>query len=294
MGIWNIINENFRGWSTSSFAIDSNNTAVMYANSSIETTGDELELIGGIIKSTDSGFNWHPLAGLEAYGNYSILIDPGNSSIVYAGGHGVVYKSTDAGFSWKKIIIDPDLGWISYPIILIADYKKPSILYATDNNSCKILKSVDGGENWVNLDLESKIDNASDIKSIATSMRKSNTVYVLLTGDELYKSNNGGKSWKKLKNNLKGIHQNIVMTSNPNIIYLNSASGFYCSRNGGKSWELRSESGGRLVAVDQQNHEIVYVYSKNVDESKTGIYKSTDGGRTWKNVSKGLPLRNEK
>ena len=294
---WNPVNNKFGVTRYGNLAIDPNDTAVMYANAFMINADED---IGGIMKSTNSGLDWHLLLELEDFLDYSanVLIDPNNSSTVYVGGEGCIYKSTDAGLNWEKIFKDTDP---SVPIIVLdISRQKPSILYAgiTGRDYFRIMKSTDSGQTWIDInngmdDDVIYIENTAvsrhliSFEKIAVSRHDPNTIYALFAR-RLYKSTDAGKSWKELKQSpyqeYDALHLDILLTNDPNIIYLNTyEKGLYRSANGGESWKKthRNEKDRipmDFIAIDPKNHRVIYAgdYER--------LYKSTNSGRTWKTI----------
>jgi photosystem II stability/assembly factor-like uncharacterized protein len=134
-------------------------------------------------------------------------------------------------------------------------------------------------------------------------------------GDGVYKSSDAGKTWKNM--GLKESHhigRVVVHPKNPEIVYVaalghlyseNPERGLYKTRDGGKTWNkvLDVVEGGRNIgvvdiAMDPSNPEILYAaaydrmrkpWTYMIGGSGSGLYKTPDGGRTWKKLSGGLP-----
>ncbi|MFW6131716.1 MAG: VPS10 domain-containing protein [Candidatus Aminicenantaceae bacterium] len=207
---------------------------------------------GGIWKTEDSGIHFEPI--FDEYGNMSmgnITVAPSAPDIVYAAtgealharssahGNGM-WKSTNGGRTWKHIGLEE-----SYFIPKIAvDSENPDIVYVAaegklyDNKmDCQrgLYKTTDGGEHWEQvLDLKDRgvgdfvIDpNNSDIViAIAyKTYRRTWTFIDRQPGNHVYKSIDGGKSWKKLTNGLPldiktGWNGICMYPKDPNIVYI--------------------------------------------------------------------------
>lgn len=131
-------------------------------------------------------------------------------------------------------------------------------------------------------------------------------------GDGVYKSLDGGKSWKNMGLKKSEHIGNIVIhPTNPNIVYVAAQGplwgsggdrGVYKTIDGGETWDkaldISENTGANVVLMDPRNPEVLYassyqrrrhVYTLINGGPESAIHKSTDGGKTWKKLSKGLP-----
>ena len=136
----------------------------------------------------------------------------------------------------------------------------------------------------------------------------------VIIGRGVYRSTDAGKTWQfmglKDSGQIGGIK---VHPFNANTVWLaalgspfgpNDERGIFKTTDGGKTWKktlfVNNETGGRDIEVDWENPDILYAamykgFRKGWDiisggpASEGGIYKSTDGGETWKNITAGLP-----
>jgi photosystem II stability/assembly factor-like uncharacterized protein len=133
-------------------------------------------------------------------------------------------------------------------------------------------------------------------------------------GNGMYKSSDAGKSWKHIGlDNTRQIGRVIVDPKNPNLVFVaalghaygpSSDRGVYRSRDGGDTWQkvlFKNDDVGAIdLAFDPINAQIVYATLWNVRRPPwfiyapangpgAGIFKSIDGGTTWKEVDQGIP-----
>lgn len=131
-------------------------------------------------------------------------------------------------------------------------------------------------------------------------------------GDGIYKSLDGGKSWKHMGlKNSEHIGKIIVHPENSDIVYVAAIGplwskggdrGLYKTEDGGKTWssiiKVDEHTGVNDVVMDPRNPDVLYastlqrrrhVYTYVGGGPGSGMHKSTDGGKTWQKINKGLP-----
>ncbi|MCX7974875.1 MAG: hypothetical protein N3B16_10315 [Candidatus Aminicenantes bacterium] len=206
---------------------------------------------GGLWKTVDNGYHFEPI--FEKYGNMSLgylAIAPSDPNILYLGtgeplharsaahGNGV-WKSTDGGKTWTHLGLSQ-----SYFIPKIeVDFRNPDIVYVAcegklyDNEmDCErgLYKSLDGGKTWLNVSpvndrgiADFIIDPRNSDLIIAAAYKTYRRTWTYIDrqpGNHLYKSTDGGKTWKKLTNGLP-LHLDLgrnglaIFEKNPNIVY---------------------------------------------------------------------------
>jgi photosystem II stability/assembly factor-like uncharacterized protein len=134
-------------------------------------------------------------------------------------------------------------------------------------------------------------------------------------GDGVYKSADGGKTWQKM--GLAATHhigRIVIHPKNPDVVYVaalghlwgaNAERGVYKTTDGGKTWaqvlKINEDTGVSDLAMDPQSPDTLYAaayqrrrtpYGFNGGGPDGAIYKTTDGGATWKKLTKGLPYEN--
>lgn len=274
---------------------------------------------GGVWKTNDYGRTWKPIFDDQPTGSVGdIAVAPSNPNVIYvASGEGIqrpdlgvgngVYKSTDAGKTWintglkdgqqiGSIIIDPTNENRVFVAVLGHPYGP--------NTERGVYRTIDGGKNWERVLY--KDENTGAIQ-VVFDPKNPNIIYADLwaarqgpwengawEGKEsgLFKSTDGGNTWKKLTKGLPTVEQGLgrigfcVAPSDPNRMYATvdagKMGGIYRSDDAGENWVLTNPD-GRLwgrgsdfaeIKADPKNADIVY--SANVV-----TWKSTDGAKTW-------------
>jgi photosystem II stability/assembly factor-like uncharacterized protein len=183
-----------------------------------------------------------------------------------------------------------------------------------------VWKSTDGANTWSPVFDK---DGAPSIGSIAVAVSDPNVVYVgtgeacirgnISHGDGVWKSVDAGKSWKSIGlKDSRAIGKVIVNPHNPDIVFVaalghpfgpNTERGVFRTTDGGKTWDkvlYKDENTGAIdVAFDPQNPNILFAslwearrtpWSLASGGPGSGVYRSTDGGATWKRLEQhGLP-----
>ncbi len=203
-------------------------------------------------------------------------IDASNSDyrkVLIASASGGVFKSENAGITWESIFDKYGAGSIGS---IKFDQNNLDVIWigtgesANRNSSAYgdgIYKSIDGGKSFINMGLES----THQIAEIEIHPNNSDVVFAAAighlwgyTGERgLFKTIDGGKSWEKVSgglpsDNKTGCTEIVIHPNNPNIMF----AGFYHRLRQPASFISGGENGG--------------------------LYKSIDGGKSWKKITKGL------
>jgi len=282
---------------------------------------------GGVWKTTDAGRTWNPIFDDQPTGSIGALaIAPSNPDVIYVGsGEGLrrpdlsvgdgIYKSTDAGKTWEHLGLR-DAQQISS---IIVDPKDPNRLFVAalghpygPNVERGVFRSLDGGQTWKkvlykddNVGAMDLVFDPSNPRTIVASMWASRRPPWTTgggyngPGGGLYKSTDGGNTWRQLTKGLPGEAEGIgrigpaISPSDPNRMYAwvngKKGSGIYRSDDAGESWQQvnqeervwsRGDDFG-CVRVDPGNKDVIYV-------ANTSTYKSTDAGKNFTAI-KGAP-----
>ena len=183
-----------------------------------------------------------------------------------------------------------------------------------------VWRTVDGGSNWT--PMSDKDFKTGSVGAIGIAESDPNVIYAgmgeapirgnVSHGDGVYKSTDGGKTWKNV--GLKSTYQISrvrVHPKNPDLVYVaalghvwgsNPDRGIFRSRDGGRSWEkvlsVSDKTGASDLCMDPNNPRILYagfwqVYRKpwmlESGGPEGGIWRTADGGDTWKKLAGGLP-----
>ena len=279
---------------------------------------------GGLWKTTDNGVRWTPITDGQITSSSvgAVAVSESNANIVYIGtgescirgnimpGDGV-YRSADAGKTWahvgfassdaiSKIRIHPSNPDIAF----VADFGR----YGTPSDERGIFKTADGGKTWKKVLFK---DNKTGAVDVAIDRKNPSVMFAALweayrveyqmlsggPGSGLYKSTDGGETWRDITR-ATGLPQGLIgkisiaiSGADSNRVYAlieNEKGGLYVSDDAGTSWKLVNE--GRNIRqrafyythvfADPNNKDTVYMLN-------TSAFRSTDGGKTLANIGTG-------
>jgi photosystem II stability/assembly factor-like uncharacterized protein len=279
---------------------------------------------GGVWKTTNAGTTYEPI--FDGQGSYSIgcvTLDPNNPNTVWVGtgennnqrsvGYGDgIYRSDDGGKSWNhmglknsehigKIIVHPDNSDKIYVAAIGPLW--------SEGGDRGLYASTDGGQNWEQIlkdkDGKDLIDEHTGVTDLVMHPENPNVMYAAAfqrrrhvftyvgggPGSAIYKTTDGGKSWKKLSNGLPSVDLGrialLIAPANPEIVYAlveaaQGKGGFYKSTDRGASWVKQSghtTSGNYYVEIYGHPTDANTVFSMD-----TWNQVSHDGGKTFKRL----------
>ncbi|HTA81749.1 MAG TPA: glycoside hydrolase [Bacteroidia bacterium] len=281
---------------------------------------------GGVWKTNDAGRTWNPIFDDQPTGSIGdVAVAPSNPNVIYVGsGEGIqrpdlsvgdgMYRSTDAGKTWTHLGLTDgqQIGGLA------VDPKDENKVFVAvlghpygANAERGVYRTTDGGKNWEKILF---VDENTGAVQVTIDPANTKIVYAdmwmarnapwengYLAGPKsgLYKSEDGGTTWKKLTTGLPTGEEGLgrigfgIAPSNHNrlyaTVYSKDSGGVYRSDDAGNSWKKLS-SDIRLwdrgddfaeIKVDPKNADIVY-------DVNVVVWKSVDGGKTWTGF-KGAP-----
>jgi photosystem II stability/assembly factor-like uncharacterized protein len=274
---------------------------------------------GGVWKTTDAGRTWTPIFDGQPIASVGALaVAPSDPNVIYVGtgeadmrsdisfGDGV-YKSNDAGKSWTHVGLR-DTQQIARVLV---DPKNPEVVLVAalghgfgPNAERGVFRTSDGGRTWSKVLYRDENTGACDL---AFDPDDSRTVYAALwnarrtawsqyapvtgPGGGIYKSTDGGVTWKEIKGNglpegqFGRVGLDVAAGRGGRRVYAlvdAKPAGLYRSDDAGETWQLVGTDARIMsrawyfsgINVDPKNADTVYV-------SNVSLYRSTDGGKTF-------------
>jgi len=194
----------------------------------------------------------------------------------------------------------------------------PNVVYVA-SASGGLWKTTNGGVRWTPIFERQGTISIGDIALAPSNpdvvwvgTGESNTRNSVSFGDGVYKSNDGGKTWQHMGlKESERISAIAIHPQNPDIVYIgalghafgpNEERGVFMTTDGGKTWTktlyIDNQHGVADLDIDLTNPNILYAgmwsferkpWTHRSGSEKGGVYKSIDGGRTWKELENGLP-----
>jgi photosystem II stability/assembly factor-like uncharacterized protein len=302
---WRELGPAIMGGRIDDFAVVESNPRIVYVGAAS----------GGVWKTTNDGTTWEPIFDKENVSTIgAIAVAPSDPSILWVGtgeannrqssswGDGV-YKSTDAGKTWAHVGLED-----TFHIGRIAIHPtNPNVVYVAaegrlwgPSKERGVYKTTDGGRTWTQ---SLAINEDTGVSDIAMDPQSPDTLYAAAyerrrtpygfngggPGSAIYKTTDGGATWKKLTKGLPyaeggdtGRIGLSIYLRNPNIVYAlvqHAKGGIYRSEDKGESWTRMSETNPRpsyysQVRVDPNNDLRIWVLGAPVSYSE-------DGGKTF-------------
>jgi photosystem II stability/assembly factor-like uncharacterized protein len=276
---------------------------------------------GGVFKTTDDGISWKNISDgffkTGSVGAIAVSESDGNIVVVGMGEHAArgvmtsmgdgVYKSMDAGKTWTHLGLDKTRH-ISDVVIHPTN---PDIIYVTaqgaqygQSKERGIYRTQDGGSSWKNI---LSVNDTTGASSLSMDMTNPRILYASMwqhrrypwfmeSGGEnsgLYKSLDGGDTWKKMKKGLPeafGKSGISVSRANPERVFAvieaeKEKGGVYRSDDAGKTWKQVNSNRVNVarswyymeIFADPQNENVVYVLN-------APVMKSIDGGKSFSKI----------
>ncbi len=221
------------------------------------------------------------------------------------------------GYRWRNI--GPDRGGRSIAATGVRGRPNEAYFGATGGG---LWKTTDAGENWKPV-TDFQITSAS-VGAVAVSETNPDLVFIgtgetcirgnIMPGDGIYRSQDAGETWEHVGfRDVDAISKIRIHPTNPDVVFAavfgeysvaSEERGVYKSTDGGDTWRKvlfrNGETGAIDLSIDPNNPDVLYAslwqayrkeYQMSSGGSGSGMFKSTDGGETWTEITRnqGLP-----
>lgn len=286
-GTWTPKTDNLPSLAIGALAVAPSNDSIVYAGTGEGALSGDSYFGNGILKSTDGGNTWAHVSGdyFTAVSISRLVVDPNNPNHLFV--------SVLRGRGGARRVSPPD------------------------HSRFGIWESKNGGVTWKLLkEARSESNGATDLE---LDPQNTNILYATFWGDAIYKSTDGGKHWSKIMNGLPAgdfaaeqtrfsvslshpVGQRAVLYAGFDwaIATVHHPSRVFKSTDEGATWSILPAGTGddsvsdycgeqcfydNVIEADPTNPNVVFAAGQfNYDIGSGGIFRSDDGGQTWKNL----------
>lgn len=238
---------------------------------------------GGIFRTVTGGLSWQDLSkGLEITQVYGIGLSPNFNNIMQFGSQDNGTNRLEAG-KWKHIFGADGMHTIIHPT-------NPDTVYISTQFG-NLRKSVNGGTTFTRI---MQHINETGLWVTPYVMHPNDPNTLLVGKDNIWKSTDGGATWIMFRDGGNTKIRHIAQSkSNPDVVYYSNGSRPWKTEDGGVTWTMvRPGLPNRLTISDMKVHpnndSVVYVTLSGYGPIER-VFRSSDRGDTWENISEGLP-----
>jgi photosystem II stability/assembly factor-like uncharacterized protein len=254
-----------------------------------------------VLRSHDDGASWRRIKvdqDLEFDDTVRCLLpDPRAPQAVFAGAETGLFRSDDCGANWHRI----DCALNSYAVWrLVSDARNPNIMYAGTGSPSRAIffRSNDGGRHWerTSLEMPPKCLGVSRPRmlTIAIDPEDAHDVWVGVEEGGLFRTRDGGDSWKRIDADRPGgirnsdVHSIVILPGPPKTVLVMVVNAVYSSTDDGETWSVMSprEKWGlyysRVLARKPGSDREVFMGIGDGTPGATALFlRSSDCGASW-------------
>jgi len=254
----------------------------------------------GIYKSEDGGHRWRFLHQSGIDYTYTIAVHPKDPDIVFSGYNpkpfqdfAMIRRSLDGGDTWETVLKVEGSDGIT---TIAFDPSNPSVLYAGSigENGGRVYVSRDGGDTWNVLNERYTMCTVWGQPQLMIDPTDPSVAYAGTWLAGTWKTMDGGRSWTLLRGAPVSATSLSIDPLQPNVVYLSDRSSptVWRSGDGGDTWTQVADfrNDGALLVMRVLVHDGV-VFASTFHPGLQGgrLYRSSDDGATWKDVTGTLP-----
>lgn len=263
----------------------------------------------GVYKSVDGGANWkRVLFANEDAGAVDLVIDPGNSDVLYAatwnvlrtpyslesGGEGSgIWKSVDGGETWNEITRNSGLpkGTIGICGVTVSPVDSDRVWAMVEAADGGLFRSDNAGQSWTRVNEERKLrQRAWYYTRVYAGPKNVDEVYVLNV--QFWRSGDGGKSFDSISTPHGDHHDLWIAPDDPQRMAIADDGGVQVTFNRGQTWSTyENQPTAQFYRVTTDNHFPYRIYGAQQDNSTVRILSRTEGRsigeRDWESTAGG-------
>lgn len=295
----------------SSIAIDPSNPNIMYIATGDKAIGNYFPFSVGVLKSVDGGNTWSATGQFPGISSLyivnKVVVHPSLTNILFAATSQGLFRSENSGASWESVVD----GEYCYDI----EFKpgSSSLMYLATRD--KFFRSTNRGESWNNI---GSLQGSGRMEIAVTPSNPS--LVALVSSDRVegggffgyFSSTNSGGSFDRKDDGTKnllvstpfgdglggqGIYDLCITVSptDPQTIYIGGVN-LWKSSNGGRSWNLINywspgNNNPGVTVIHADKHALEWQDNNTLFQGNDGgIYKSTNGGAAWTDLSNSLEI----
>lgn len=269
--------------------------------------------VDGVVFLEKAGDSWTvSRRALNGRHVIALMVEPTSETIVASMHDSGVAASQDGGQTWEfrnEGLSSNNVYCLSYSIsegkVKLYAGTEPAHLFVSDDmgaswNELSALRSVPSVPKWT----FPAPPHDAHVKNVAIDPNNADVIYACVEQGGLFKSTDGGASWKELQGFNDDCHRLLIMPSDSQTLFLPTGYGFYRSTDGGETWEVLSDRISRIgypdpLVFNPNKEKLMFVAGAEADpyhwmQTKSAnprIARSRDGGDTWEILTRGMPER---
>lgn len=250
---------------------------------------------------------------------------------IYAGGGNewfgpAVWKTDDLGKSWSHSSTGLSYEEGVDPVKSVWVISRSNGTLYAGVEPAGLFRSDDGAKSWIHIDGLQKHPSRKDwmpggggliLHTVIPHPEKIDQIWVAVSTGGMFHTHDGGKTWEPRNMGVRNdylpedqkyaetgqcVHSVVMAPGNPDLMYQQNHCGMYRSDDGGKIWKSIEEglpsSFGFPSAIHPRDPKTVYLIPLNGDvlgryvpDARAAVWRTKDGGETWKALRKGLPQK---